>query len=74
MNERRGNERGRLVFPAVDALMGYALRPFPWVRLAVGRCGICRAVSVRWAVLPTGTVGEAAAHGPACAAVEAAYA
>ena len=72
---RRGRVRGRLVFPAVDALLVAAvLDPFPRVSMREGRCPTCWGPGFSWNVQQRHTRGGAmAAHHPDCPQLDAAY-
>ena len=63
----RQRRRGRLAFPARDALVAGALKPFPRLAFRPGRCPGCDAAGMGYAVLqaqPTG--GMCAQHVPGC--------
>lgn len=58
---------GRLVFPAVNALVGSALKGFPRVSMRDGRCSSCWGPGVSWNVQQDRDQGGAmASHHPDC--------
>lgn len=59
--------RGRLVFPAADALVAAIVEPFPLVMFRDGRCPYCWGPGLSWNVVQrTSRGGAMASHRPGC--------